>query len=137
MNKDIECYAQNVKEAQQLIDNNAPRNKVEEKINGRTNNKTIYDTDYKPETYTSYKGKPIYPKWSRNKRVSEIQYAEIYDFAGTGLKQYRDMLEIQQIASSYKKGIAKLNKRTHQRGKQIQPKENIQTIIQDAIYARK
>jgi hypothetical protein len=137
MNKDIECYAQNVTEAQKLIDNNASRNKVEEKINGRTNNKTIYDADYKPETYTSYTGTPIYPKWSLRKRVSEIQYAEIYDFAGDGLKQYRDMLEIQQIASSYKKGIAKLNKHIYQRNKPTKTKENIQIIEQEAIYAKK
>ena len=133
MNKDIECYAQNVKEAQELIDNNAPRNKVEEKINGRTNNKTVYDTDYKPSTYTSYTGKPIYPQWSKRKRVSEVQYAEIYDFAGTGLKEYRNMLEIQQTANSYKKGIAKLNKRTKQRSKS--KKANRPTYTQDNTYA--
>lgn len=124
IDKDIDCYSTSIKEAQDLINKNAPRNKVQEKINGKKNNLISYDQNYTPETYTTYTGNPIYPKWSKNKRVSDIQYAELYDFSGSGLKQYREYLSLQQQANNNKKSILNFNKRTQQRAK-----SNIKTAI--------
>ena len=117
LTKDIECYNKNIIKAQELIEQNASRNKVEEAITGVKNNKTLWDIDYTPETYTTYLGQPQYATWSLNKRVSEVQTTEVYDFSGNGLKQYRDHLVIQQASLKNKKSILKFNKRTHQRAK--------------------
>ena len=125
MKNDIDCYNQNIVEAQRLIENNAPRNAIEEKITGQRQYKTVLDRNYIPETYNTYTGSPIYPKWSKTKRVSNIQTTEIYDFSGNSLKEYRDCLEIQQASKKYKKYSLKFNKRTQQRAKMAKKKVNI------------
>ena len=125
MTEDIDCYNQNVIEAQKLIEQNAPRNKVDELLSGQKSKKTILDKNYTPETYTSYTGKPLYVKWSKTKRVSDILTAEIYDFSGNSLKQYRDYLEIKQSSMQNKKSILKFDKRTKQRASMSKKKINI------------
>ena len=125
MTEDINCYNQKVVEAQRLIEQNAPRNKVDELLSGQKSKKTVLDENYTPETYTTYKGKPLYVKWSKTKRVSDILTAEIYDFSGNSLKQYRDYLEIKQASNKNKKSILKFDKRTQQRASMAKKKINI------------
>ena len=110
---------------QRLIEQNAPRNKVDELLSGQKSKKTVLDENYTPETYTTYKGKPLYVKWSKTKRVSDILTAEIYDFSGNSLKQYRDYLEIKQASNKNKKSILKFDKRTQQRASMAKKKINI------------
>ncbi len=125
MTEDINCYNQKVVEAQRLIEQNAPRNKVDELLSGQKSKKTVLDENYTPETYTSYVGRPLYVKWSKTKRVSDILTAEIYDFSGNSLKQYRDYLEIKQASNKNKKSILKFDKRTQQRASMAKKKINI------------
>lgn len=125
MKSDIPCCNPRIVDAQKLIEQNAPRNKVEEEITGKKYSKTVLDKNYTPETYTAYTGNPIYPKWSKNKRVSDIQTAEIFDFSSNALKQYRDYLVVQQASNKHKKYDLKFNKRTQQRAKISKKKVNI------------
>lgn len=55
------------------------------------------DESKAPYSYTSYQGEPQYPEWSENKRVSPVQYAEIYDFSSDILAQQQKELEEQRL----------------------------------------
>ncbi len=71
-----------------------------------------------PYNYTSYQGDPKYPEWSKDKRVSPIQHAEIYDFSSNFLLEQQKQL-IENMPESIKK-VMKRDK-----------------AIADEVYARK
>lgn len=103
LDKDVESYVpeNTPEEFENLPWYKRLENKIKETYTAVTGKipQTAEDKYDRPKdfVYEQYTGAPKYPEWSPDKRVSEVQYVEIYDFRQPFLAEQRVGMEIKEI----------------------------------------
>ncbi|MBP3688071.1 MAG: hypothetical protein J6J35_06905 [Alphaproteobacteria bacterium] len=130
------------KDVEKLIPNNVPTNikavensswytRLGNKCNKKNFNKfreefrnTVTSLIPIPWMTKHYTGKPKYPEWSPDKRVSPVKYATIYDFTKPFLKQEQEQRTLAEAKTKAVVSNAKLAQRTSRKPDKVLGKKN-------------